>query len=71
MRYIIAALLLLIATTAYADTYVNGYYRRDGSFVAPHYRSSPNRIPDDNWSSKGQFNPYTGEQGTRNPQSLY
>lgn len=53
--------------TASADTYVNGYYRNDGTYVQPHYRSSPNSSEYDNWSTKGNVNPYTGQVGTREP----
>lgn len=53
--------------TAHADEYVNGYYRNNGAYVEPHYRSSPNNTVYDNWSTKGNTNPYTGQEGTRNP----
>ncbi len=51
----------------YADEYVNGYTRSNGTYVEPHYRSSPNNTTYDNWSTKGNVNPYTGQEGTRNP----
>ncbi len=70
--FISAALgLLIAATTAFADVYVRGYYRWDGTYVQPHYRSSPNSTPLDNWSTRGNINPYTGKRGTRNPYSGY
>jgi len=47
------------------DTYVNGYYRSDGTYVQPHYRSSPNNTKIDNWSQRGNTNPYTGRSGTQ------
>lgn len=55
----------LLATSASADTYVRGYYRADGTYVPPHYRSDANRIWQDNWSVSGNRNPYTGERRTR------
>lgn len=57
----------LMAGSAFADTYVRGYYRSNGTYVAPHYRSSPNSTTYDNWSTKGNRNPYTGQYGTKNP----
>ena len=63
--------MLIIATTALADVYVRGYYRSDGTYVQPHYRSSPNSTTLDNWSTKGNVNPYTGKRGTRDPYSGY
>jgi hypothetical protein len=68
-KLILTLAFLLVATIALAEVYVNGYYRRDGTFVQPHYRSSPNSSKLDNWSSTGNINPYTGQQGTRNPNS--
>ena len=62
---IIAAVLACMAQTAIADQYVKGYVKRDGTYVAPHVRSSPNGQQWDNYSTKGNTNPYTGERGTR------
>lgn len=60
--------LLLTTVPAFAqDVYVQGYFRSDGTYVQPHYRSAPNSTTLDNWSTKGNINPYTGEAGTRDP----
>ncbi len=64
----IALLTLLCAitmTTAHADSYVHGYSRRDGSHVDGYHRTSPNSTRNDNYSTRGNYNPYTGEQGHR------
>lgn len=45
--------------------YVNGYTRKDGTYVAPHYRSNPNSTQRDNYSTYGNTNPYTGKTGTK------
>jgi len=45
--------------------YVNGYYRSNGTYVQPHYRTSPNNTVYDNWSTYPNVNPYTGQTGTR------
>ena len=66
--------LLLCALTIgalQAQVHVKGYTRKDGTYVAPHVRSSPNSTPLDNWSVKGNFNPYTGEEGKKNPPFPY
>jgi hypothetical protein len=65
----VAALATLIATTtaASADEYVRGYTRQNGTYVAPHYRSSPDNSYNNNWSVRGNQNPYTGQYGTRAP----
>ena len=59
------ALWALAGSVAFADNYVEGYYRSDGTYVAPHYRSSPNQYRYDNYSARGNTNPYTGERGTQ------
>lgn len=66
MKALIAALLLVASTVAFADQHVNGYYRSNGTYVEPYVRSSPNGTTADNWSTKGNVNPYTGQEGTRN-----
>lgn len=53
----------IVAASAFADTWVSGYYRSDGTYVQGHYRSSPNQYKYDNYSTWGNVNPYTGEKG--------
>lgn len=59
--------LAIFIGIAFGDVYVHGYNRSDGSYVEGHMRSSPNSSQYDNYSSKGNYNPYTGERGTVNP----
>ena len=56
----IVALIGLLCSALSADVYVNGYYRADGTYVAPYYRSSPDGSVSNNWSAEGNINPYTG-----------
>jgi hypothetical protein len=58
---------LLIQGIAAADQYVRGHYRKDGTYVEPHYRSSPDKSHNNNWSVSPNVNPYTGKQGTQKP----
>src|ERR1043165_9489992 len=68
MRKLIAFFALLaVAVPASGQEHVRGYTRSDGTYVAPHTRSAPNNTTLDNWSTKGNVNPYTGRQGTRDP----
>jgi hypothetical protein len=70
MRAVLIGLLaVLAATSATAQVYVQGYTTKNGTYVAPHYRSSPDSSVLNNWSTKGNVNPYTGQAGTRNPYS--
>jgi len=58
---ILAATLSIFSTAE--DVYVEGYTKSNGTYVAPHYRSSPDSSINNNWSTKGNVNPYTGEEG--------
>ena len=58
-----ATLMIMASSFAQADVYVNGYYKSNGTYVQPHYRSSPNSTTYDNWSTRGNTNPYTGQRG--------
>lgn len=68
-KVVLALIALSFGTGAFAQTYVRGYTKRDGTYVAPHYRSSPNSTTSDNWSTRGNVNPYTGKAGTKDPYS--
>lgn len=62
---IACALMLLGTIPADAAVRVKGYTTKSGKYVAPHMRSSPNRTKSDNYSTKGNVNPYTGKVGTK------
>ena len=66
-RFAAIALLAISTGTMAADTYTKGYQRRDGSYVQPHYSTTPNATNTDNYSTRGNTNPYTGQQGTVQP----
>lgn len=66
-RFALALTLFSLGTTAYAQVHVNGYTRSNGTYVAPHERSAPNSTTYDNYSTKGNTNPYTGQPGTKSP----
>jgi hypothetical protein len=44
---------------------VRGYTRKNGTHVAAHRQTDPNRTQLDNYSTKGNVNPSTGKSGTR------
>ena len=48
---------------------VRGYYRKDGTYVSPHYRSAPDGTPYNNYSFPGNYNPNTGSITPGNPQT--
>jgi hypothetical protein len=46
---------------------VSGHFNSNGSYTQPHQRSNPNNTDLDNYSTRGNVNPYTGAVGTRSP----
>lgn len=64
----IGLILALVASFASAkDVYHQGYVRKDGTYVQPHYQTAPDKSSYNNYSSQGNYNPYTGQLGTVNP----
>ena len=59
--------ILLLAQVNSNHVYVNGYYRSNGTYVEGHYRTAPNSTNRDNFSTKGNVNPYTGKPGWITP----
>lgn len=67
-------LLVMIASALAATTAAaagshskKGYIKKDGTYVAPSHATNPNKSKADNFSSKGNANPYTGKEGTKDP----
>lgn len=70
MKKLLATILLIlfllggVVGFVEAIVRVKGYYRPStGTWVEPYYRTSPNKYKWDNWSSWGNYNPYTGKRG--------
>lgn len=72
----LVALIMLVGVGGMAEAKtvkVKSYYKPStGRYVAPHYKTSPNKTKFDNYSTKGNYNPYTGKKGYTSPyKSLY
>jgi hypothetical protein len=61
----ILALLLLVVKplSAQTTTLVPGYIKKNGTYVAPYYKTTQNKTKADNFSTKPNINPYTGKEG--------
>lgn len=46
---------------------VRGYTKKNGTYVAPHRKTSPDKAKSNNYDSKGNVNPNTGKEGTKDP----
>jgi hypothetical protein len=77
LMWILLALVLLFPSVTLAKgggrggkggpVTVKPYTRKDGTHVEGHHRSAPDRSKSNNWSSKGNVNPFTGKPGTNKP----
>lgn len=58
--------MVLAPLHSFAYVSVKGYYRSNGTYVAPHVRSNPNGLKSDNYSYKGGevYNKTYGTRGT-------
>lgn len=76
-KWFLAASLIAIASTAQAQSYgygsnsrshsTSGYTTQRGTYVAPSHATNPNNTQMDNYTTRGNVNPYTGAIGTRSP----
>jgi hypothetical protein len=48
-----------------SNTPVQGYEKKDGTYVEPYHRTTPDKTPNNNYGTKGNVNPYTGKEGTK------
>ena len=69
MRQILIIILIFLSLQAFTQVRVRGYYKKDGTYVQPHYRSNPDGNPYNNWSYPGNTNPYTGKVAPGNPET--
>ena len=57
--------LSIPSTVNLNTTSVSGYTKSNGTYVQSHVRTMPNNTNWDNYSTKGNVNPYTGTSGSR------
>lgn len=75
-KLIAVAACLVTCSTVYAGgkgygkgapVYVAPHVTKSGSYVQGSMRTAPNSTRLDNYSTKGNVNPYTGKSGTKSP----
>ena len=67
MKKTIILFAVAFSVSAWAQTYVQPHVTKNGTYVEGHMRSNQNDTRMDNYSTKGNKNPYTGQAGTVNP----
>jgi len=50
-----------------SNHYVQPHSNSNGTYTQGHYQTSPNSTQFDNYSTRGNIDPYTGAVGTRTP----
>jgi len=64
------SLVLVLGVSGFADARtmrVKGYVKPSiDKYIAPHFKNTPNKTKFDNFSTKGNINPFTGKKGTVN-----
>jgi len=72
-KIILLLTLTLVSFVAFSQTpqYVKGYYKSNGTYVSGYYRTVANNTVTDNYTTKGNINPYTGQKGTRTYYNSY
>jgi len=48
-----------------SDHAISGYTRSNGTYVQPSHATNPDVTRNNNYSTKGNVNPYTGKYGTK------
>jgi hypothetical protein len=61
------ALLLVTAPALAGPVHVRSHTTKRGNYVSSHVRTSPDHSRLNNWSTRGNTNPYTGKSGHVNP----
>lgn len=64
---VVVALTPILAEAKGGSHSVRGYTTKNGTYVAPHRQTNPDKSKLNNWSTKGNTNPYTGKPGTKKP----
>lgn len=47
--------------------YVQPHINSNGGYTSGHYQTNPNNTTLDNYGTRSNYNPYTGQTGRRNP----
>lgn len=76
LQFLVSLILCFFTLVSSAQTNprhvrVSGYYRSNGTYVQPYFRTAPNHTNSDNFSTLGNVNPYTGKPGWILPDNKY
>lgn len=65
LRKILACVIALFVLTGVAEgaQRMRGYIKKNGTYVMPHYKTRKDGTRLNNYSTKGNINPYTDKKG--------
>ncbi len=67
LHFTLFLFVFLFAQTNPNHVWVNGYTKSNGTYVSGHWKTARNHTNVDNFSTKGNTNPYTGQRGWVTP----
>ncbi|MFH0735695.1 MAG: hypothetical protein V1773_13895 [bacterium] len=67
LMYLLLLIFFVSNIDIFAQTWVDGYYKKDGTYVSGYLKSNSNETKIDNYSTKGNINPFSLETGTKDP----
>ncbi|NOK15913.1 hypothetical protein HMI50_02530 [Corallococcus carmarthensis] len=62
---LLSLLFIGVSAEARGSVRTKGYTTKRGTYVAPSHRTKGNHTKVDNYSTKGNSNPYTGKKGSK------
>jgi len=64
LAFLVSIGVIVASASAQDYHYVRPHYNGDGTFVPGHYQTNADGNRYSNWSTKGNYNPFTGREGT-------
>ena len=67
MKMLIAVVVasLTCSVAVGKTTMTKGFVKKNGTYVAPHYKTTPDKTKNNNYSTRGNANPMTGKDGKK------
>lgn len=62
---ILLSMAVVLPVIAKSSHSVRGHVTKGGKYVPPHRATDPDKSKSNNWSQKGNVNPYTGKEGSK------
>jgi len=64
-KQIVVLAMILFSQYCFSQVYVPAKIKKDGTYRGGYYKTKKNSKTSDNYSTDGNYNPYTGKQGSK------